>query len=758
MSEWSTKIVDNYRASIIDLDAPPLEVVSNLVAAVAESVRNTRKDGIQDTMARPPPKDHIWPNYKCGTSSSALTNTCNNIQAMGKAWTTPGSPLYRDPRVLEDTLLGLGWVLDNHYHANVTNMYDNWWDWEIGIPQALLNVFAMIWDKIPDAVRVKGLAAITRFAPDPRTRLSGHVMTGGNLTDKIQVLLLSSALADDDGRLEITLPLLEDVVRVRTRPNTGGSNDGFYTDGTFIQHDVVAYNGSYGAVVMSGMACIVMLLAGTGVLDIGPPASFVEQACHIAEVAMIPVMHNGCVLDSVIGRSVARKGDMGRWWGRIIVGAIAIIANSSKDPETRARLAQFVHTSVTADGSFSDYWRGSDKVIYVQAAAKLMDDFPDVARPVNRPIFHGLSVGQRYVHKTRQYTASLALFSPIVTAFSTGNGENVLGFHHGTGCLMICDQDTFQTGDGFYATIPATMLPGTTTDGKLGSVVPWKAYPNPCMYAGGVSDGAFGTAGMEFSYKQLTGSALAGLKSWFFFDGVVVAMGSRITGPTPAVTVAGVKRVGKASDSYTLTTGFEGGWAHIRGGVGKRTDIGYVCLDGGVFETESKMCSGSWSDIGPHPEDSEVIAERYVTVKIQHGTPTGASYAYAVLPGVGAAGSRSYAIANPIRTFSTDTMHAAVHCSQGRQMAHFFEPGTFGGYTANTPMAVMWDLHTGKMVVSDPTAQQPFVSISARRGLLSRFELPPGAELAVVGEIATMTLDTSDQNMGSTILRVKREY
>lgn len=80
------------------------------------------------------------------------------------------------------------------------------------------------------------------------------------------------------------------------------SGDGFYEDGSFVQHDVVAYTGSYGIVLLGGTAYLLALLAGSEWAVTDPEMSVMYDA---VERTFAPVVFDGLMMDSVRGRAVS---------------------------------------------------------------------------------------------------------------------------------------------------------------------------------------------------------------------------------------------------------------------------------------------------------------------------------------------------------------------------------------------------------------------------------------------------------------------
>ncbi|WP_036061488.1 polysaccharide lyase family 8 super-sandwich domain-containing protein [Paenilisteria weihenstephanensis] len=84
----------------------------------------------------------------------------------------------------------------------------------------------------------------------------------------------------------------------------------------------------------------------------------------------------------------------------------------------------------------------------------------------------------------------------------------------GTGALSIYNgDDAFK--NNYYPTVGMTSLPGTTTDLSIRKVLKTDKtpiYANTESWTGGVSDGTYGSATMDYTMKDVTQSNLAAKK------------------------------------------------------------------------------------------------------------------------------------------------------------------------------------------------------------------------------------------------------
>jgi hyaluronate lyase len=82
------------------------------------------------------------------------------------------------------------------------------------------------------------------------------------------------------------------------------SGDGFYRDGSFVQHGNLAYVGTYGNVALGGVANLITLLGGSTWQITDPNRGVILDAVG---ASFAPFMTNGLMMDCVSGRAISRE-------------------------------------------------------------------------------------------------------------------------------------------------------------------------------------------------------------------------------------------------------------------------------------------------------------------------------------------------------------------------------------------------------------------------------------------------------------------
>ena len=508
----------------------------------------------------------------------------------------------------------LRFLHENAFHPEAQET-GNWWHWEIGTPRILLDVCVLLRSQIPEADLARYLATVQRFCPDADRRTktgawsqsSPVTETGANRADKALIVALSGLLGGDSERVALARDGLSSLFQYVT------SGDGFYEDGSFIQHDTVAYTGSYGVVLLTSVAEILALLNGSPWEVTDPGVSVVFDA---VEKSFLPFLFEGRMMDAVRGRAVARQHSRDLDVGAATLDAIRLLAES-------------------APASYAERWRV-------------------LARPQG---FHVFGSMDRVVHHRPRWSAALSLSSERIARYECGNGENLHGWYTGDGMLSIYDlDDPDHYTDEFWATVDPYRLPGTTVDTRRradvgrGSGQGTGAIMAPNRIAGGtVVEGGFGTAELDL-YGE--GSTLRAHKKWHFLDDAVVALGTEISASDGRRIETIVENRNLRADAgrrfvvdgvvQAPELGVERRhhgvqWAHLAG-VG-----GYVFPGGADLMSLREERVGTWHaiDVGVSTEGDDVEVRRvFHTLWLDHGvSPRRAGYMYVLLPGASEEGT-----------------------------------------------------------------------------------------------------------------------
>ena len=256
--------------------------------------------GVWSRLNKDPGRTALWPDLASATSSSQISSAWSRLRSMALAWATPGQALYGDGELLADIRSAAAWLEENRYNARVPKEYDNWWDWEIGTPLQLGDFMILLHARLTPEETARYAAAVDRFDSDPRVMVSAAVVsTGANRVWKCMGAVLRAIVVKDAAKLQLASDSLGAVFPYVT------SGDGFYQDGSFIQHGRHPYTGGYGNAFISELAELLQLLAGSP-WDVEDPAR--DNVNRWVFEAFQPLIYRGAFMDMVRGREVSRSG------------------------------------------------------------------------------------------------------------------------------------------------------------------------------------------------------------------------------------------------------------------------------------------------------------------------------------------------------------------------------------------------------------------------------------------------------------------
>ncbi|WP_049576384.1 polysaccharide lyase family 8 super-sandwich domain-containing protein [Streptomyces sp. SBT349] len=623
-------------AGTADSNARP-EVAAKLASIEATAVtRLAAMDG-----AGP---GELFRDLPLGTSDGNLNASFQYLYEIALATCVPGdtpSRLRGDAAVRRRVIDGLRHLHDTYYGDQARGYYGNWFNWEIGISAHVSKTLLLLRDDLaahaPDltAAYAASMDAYLRNGKDGDVDLGSRFHTGANLADITTNRILQGAVLDDDARVtkavadQLTVYATVDPYDLRH-----GVTDGFYADGSFIQHASVAYTGSYGTALLSRVVQTIKVLEGTGYLaGAGLPAAGLVGVVHgwVAD-GFAPVVFEGWMMEIVRGRAVSRTTTG--------YAAVATVVEAVTDLSGHATGAD-----ATALEGYLKYVRETSPVAPDPSAfvspvttaryADILASSPAPAADLNPPERHAaFNAMDKTVHRRPGYAFAVARSSTRISKYEYMNGENLRPWFQGDGAhyLYLAGEDQTQVfGVDYYTTVSPYRLAGVTTAAENRLTVPelyggfW--YDNPeagftsssesqntyvyfprgtHAFSGGASLGAYGAAGLvqsdDAAYAARRAGGLPGdfvayrnagvTKSWFMFDEEIVLLAAGVgDAEGRAVTSTLDTRIADPADGVELTGELRDGTAWSGTGTAplawlryantaRSTAIGYVFLDG----------------------------------------------------------------------------------------------------------------------------------------------------------------------------------
>ncbi|MBD2844306.1 hypothetical protein IDH44_03820 [Paenibacillus sp. IB182496] len=274
-----------------------------------------------------PSESYLWADQSDGTIFEAEASY-RRLLTMAHAYANPYSSISATTKAaMQDAIVeGMEFLIDEWYNASVSQN-EQWFKFEIGVPKAIISLSVLMYDNLiqlgKSALIEDHMDAILHFSPDPadsrsatRTPRPGY-MTGANLMDKCLNHILVGVLLKDGSLIDVANDRIVDIFDYTT------SGDGFYKDGSFIQHNAVPYTGTYGLVLMSALPAYLSLLDGTE-WELNDP-----NADHLYDWvydSYEPVLVRGAIMDYVRGRAISRMKSQNLHSGRALLQALVEIS------------------------------------------------------------------------------------------------------------------------------------------------------------------------------------------------------------------------------------------------------------------------------------------------------------------------------------------------------------------------------------------------------------------------------------------------
>lgn len=592
-------------------------------------------------------KMYLWDDAKdVKTNSSHMTKSYKNIERIAEAMNHPQSSLKADENVkkLKEAIAWMhehvyGKQAENNIRTLTSNFIEkdankkkamNWWDYEIGSPKALTNTLILMDHVFTKEEKNKYTAPIKTYVPKSDEILASvgksEKATGGNLVDISKVKLLESIINEDNNKMKSAIDSFKNVFTYVQEGASGKARNGFYTDGSYIDHQDVPYTGAYGVVLLEGIS---QMLPVVNASNLRINNEQMKTLDHWIDDAFMPTIHKGEVMDFVRGRAISREHETSHSTSTTVMKSLLRISTATKNQNVKAKYQQYVKTSVLSDKSYSQ----NDQLksyADIQMMKKLMDDtsINIKNKPQQIKIYDEMK-RLVYHNPNLNYTFGLSLTSDKVSRYESINNENLKGWHTGAGMSYLYNNDVTHYRNHYWPTVNMTHLAGTTTlsDEPSGDKKSKKTF------VGGTSLGdKYASIGMDFENQQQT---LSAKKSWFILDDKIVFVGSGINNKVARTTIENRK-----ADGYTLYKDDkpldkavnEDTKSIFLKAQNTQNNIGYHFIKPTKLNVDKVERTGSWQDINKN-QSSKEVKQTYYEVTQAH-SDTNHHYAYVLYPGI----------------------------------------------------------------------------------------------------------------------------
>lgn len=688
-------------------------------------------------------RTYLWPDARLDVQQSfAIRDSYVRLKDMALAWATPGCRLAADAALLADTVAGLDWMYANWYNETRAEV-GNWYEWKISGPRALNDATVILFDRLTSAqVQAYGRAT-AKHTPGPLYTAANRALTS-------HVVVGRGVLTGDATTVQSGVDGLPPVLAYVS------TSDGFYADGSFIQHEVYPYAGSYGASILNALGPLLQTVHGTQWQASG------DVVAEWLANAFDPLLWRGAFMDMTMGRVISRPDEQGDVMGHYTMwAALGLLdaVSTARRPAMASMVKEWLLSDAYPDSS------PAPGIPTLLAARALVGDstVPRRGALVTSKVYRNQD---RIVHRRAGWALAIAARSSRIATFEYLNGENVRGWVTSDGATYLYIGPGPHYGDAFWPTVNSARIPGTTVDVRSRGTGEGNGVLSAVNWAGGASlDSRWTAAGMNLDGQ---GSSLTAKKSWLCFDRAVIALGAAITASdgrrvettvenrqisaagTERLLVNGVERV--ASNGWTEEP--QTRWVHI-GGTG-----GYVFPTATLVDFRREARTGKWTDINTHPTYAgytQSLTRNYLSAWIDHGSnPSGATYAYVLLPTATPEETEAYAAAPDVEVVAnTPAVQAARWLPGGVLAANFWTGGSASILTSQDPGSVVLSQESGEIAVAvaDPTHRAAQVRLKVAATATRIVSADPGITVNSLSPL-TFTVNVSGAAGATKTLRV----
>lgn len=596
-------------------------------------------------------RTYLWDSAKDLDNKSAdMTRTYRNIEKIAEAMKHKDTKL-NTPDNKNKVKDALEWLHKNAYGKEPVKKLEelktnfsksvpqkntnlNWWDYEIGTPRALTNTLILLNDQFSNEEKKKYTAPIKTFAPDSDKILSSvgqpEQAKGGNLVDIAKVKLLESIIEEDKDMTKNSIDSFNKVFTYVQSNATGKERNGFYKDGSYIDHQDVPYTGAYGVVLLEGISQMMPMIKETPFNDSNQNDTTLKSWI---DDGFMPLIYKSEMMDLSRGRAISRENETSHSASATVMKSLLRLSDAMDD-STKAKYKKIVKTSVKSDSTYkqNDYLSSYSDISKMKS---LMEDSTISTNGLTQQlkIYNDMD-RVTYHNKDLDFAFGLSMTSKNVARYESINNENLKGWHTGAGMSYLYNSDVKHYRDNFWATADMKRLAGTTT---LDNEEPKENKKSDKTFVGGTKfDDQHASIGMDFENQDKT---LTAKKSYFILNDKIVFLGTGIkstdSSKNPVTTIENRKANGYTmynDDTQTTNSDNQETNSVFLESTDAKKNIGYHFLNKSKITVKKESHTGKWSDINKSQKDTQKTDEYYEVT--QKHSDKDDKYGYVLYPGI----------------------------------------------------------------------------------------------------------------------------
>ncbi|HDH6541416.1 TPA: polysaccharide lyase 8 family protein [Staphylococcus aureus] len=596
-------------------------------------------------------RTYLWESSKNLDNKSAdMTRTYRNIEKIAEAMKHKNTKLKTDENKTK-VKDALEWLHENAYgkepdkkvkelteNFKITDSSKkkalNWWDYEIGTPRSLTNTLILLNDQFSNEEKKKYTAPIKTFAPKSDEILSSvgqpEQAKGGNLVDIAKVKLLESIIEKDKDMTKNSIDAFNKVFTYVQSNATGKERNGFYKDGSYIDHQDVPYTGAYGVVLLEGISQMMPMIKETPFNDSNQNDTTLKSWI---DDGFMPLIYKSEMMDLSRGRAISRENETSHTASATVMKSLVRLSDTMDD-STKTKYKQIIKTSVKSDSSYNqnDYLNSYSDIDKMK---KLIDDKSITTNNLTQQlkIYNDMD-RVTYHNKDLDFAFGLSMTSKNTARYESINGENLKGWHTGAGMSYLYNSDVKHYRDNFWATADMKRLAGTTT---LDNEEPKENKNSDKTFVGGTKfDDQHASIGMDFENQDKT---LTVKKSYFILNDKIVFLGTGIkstdSSKNPVTTIENRKANGYTlytDDKQTIASDNQETNSVFLKSTDTKKNIGYHFLNKPKITVTKESHTGNWKEINKSQKDTQKTDE-YYEVTQKHSNSDN-KYGYVLYPGL----------------------------------------------------------------------------------------------------------------------------
>lgn len=597
----------------------------------------------------------LWKDLDNLNNSAQLTATYRRLEDLAKQITNPHSTIYKNEKAIRTVKESLAWLHQNFYNVNKDiEGSANWWDFEIGVPRSITGTLALMNNYFTDAEIKTYTDPIEHFVPDAgffrKTLVNPFKALGGNLVDMGRVKIIEGLLRKDNTIIEKTSHSLKNLFTTATKA------EGFYADGSYIDHTNVAYTGAYGNVLIDGLTQLLPIIQET---DYKISNQELDMVYKWINQSFLPLIVKGELMDMSRGRSISREAASSHAAAVEVLRGFLRLANMSNE-ERNLDLKSTIKTIITSN-KFYNVFNNLKSYSDIANMNKLLNDSTVATKPLKSNLSTFNSMDRlAYYNAEKDFGFALSLHSKRTLNYEGMNDENTRGWYTGDGMFYLYNSDQSHYSNHFWPTVNPYKMAGTTEKGakredttkefmskhskdakeKTGQVT------GASDFVGSVKlNNHFALAAMDFTNWDRT---LTAQKGWVILNDKIVFLGSNIKNTNGIGNVSTTIDQRKDDSKTPYTTYVNGKTVDLKQASSQQfTDtksvfleskepgrnIGYIFFKNSTIDIERKEQTGTWNSINRTSKNTSIVSNPFITISQKHDN-NGDSYGYMMVPNI----------------------------------------------------------------------------------------------------------------------------